>query len=148
MASIRSIWLEMKGILRSARKIINAELEPLNLSSAEGDILFHLLTGSNKLQQEQLAEQLDIGKAAVSRAVDSLESKGYVTRVRQHEDRRAYSVSLTDKALSVGADIRGIYERLYLLVTKGIADEEFIHIESLLSHVAVNLQFGGTKHVS
>ena len=84
MLSIQHIWLDMKEILRSARQKINAELEPLNLSSAEGDILFHLLTGSNNLQQEQLADRLDIGKAAVSRAVDSLEAKGYVTRTRQH----------------------------------------------------------------
>ncbi|MDU5082419.1 MarR family winged helix-turn-helix transcriptional regulator [Tissierella carlieri] len=143
MLSIRNIWLDMKGILRSARQIINAELEPLNLSGAEGDILFHLLTGSNKLQQEQLAEQLDIGKAAVSRVVDSLESKGYVMRIRQHEDRRAYSVSLTDKAFSVCSDIKDIYENLYMLVREGITDEEFIHIESLLSRVAANLQFRG-----
>ncbi|CAK7013693.1 MarR family transcriptional regulator [Tissierella sp.] len=145
MLSIRNIWLDMKGILRSARQIINAELEPLNLSGAEGDILFHLLTGSNKLQQEQLAEQLDIGKAAVSRVVDSLESKGYVMRIRQHEDRRAYSVSLTDKAFLVGSDIKDIYENLYVLVREGITDEEFIHIESLLSRVAANLQFRGDR---
>jgi MarR family transcriptional regulator for hemolysin len=145
MLLIRNIWLDMKEILRSARQIINAELEPLKLSGAEGDILFILLTGSNNFQQEQLAEQLDIGKAAVSRVIDSLESKGYVTRVRQNEDRRAYRVSLTDKAFSVGADIKGIYDRLYMLVRKGIADEEFIHIESLLSRVAANLQSLGDR---
>ena len=145
MLLIRNIWLDMKEILRSARQIINAELEPLKLSGAEGDILFILLTGSNNFQQEQLAEQLDIGKAAVSRVIDSLESKGYVTRVRQNEDRRAYRVSLTDKAFSVGEDIKGIYDRLYMLVRKGIADEEFIHIESLLSRVAANLQSLGDR---
>ena len=145
MLLIRNMWLDMKGVLRLARQIINAELEPLNLSGAEGDILFHLLTGSNKLQQEQLAEQLDIGKAAVSRVVDSLESKGYVMRVRQHENRRAYSVFLTDKAFSVGEDIKNIYDKLYMRVRKGIADEEFIHIESLLSRVAANLQSGRDK---
>lgn len=139
MLSIRSIWLDMKGILRSARQLINEELEPLNLSSAEGDILFLLLTGSNNLKQEQLAEQLDIGKAAVSRAVHSLESKGYVKRVRQDEDRRAYRVSLTDKAFSVGTRIKDIYEDLYVLVRTGIADEEILAIQSLLSRVATNL---------
>ena len=143
MLLIRNIWLEMKELLRSARQIINQELEPLNLSSAEGDILFLLLTGSDKLQQEQLAEQLDKGKAAVSRAVASLEAKGYVIRIRQNEDRRAYSVSLTDKAFSVGADIVGIYDRLYVLVRTGISDEEFIQIESLLSRAAANLQIRG-----
>jgi DNA-binding MarR family transcriptional regulator len=135
----------MKGVLRSARQIINAELEPLNLSGAEGDILFHLLTGSNNVQQEQLAERLDIGKAAVSRVVDSLESKGYVIRVRQHRDRRAYSVSLTEKAISAGTDITGIYEKLYTLVKKDITDEEINHIKSLLSRVAGNLQSLGDK---
>jgi len=121
------------------------ELEPLNLSSAEGDILFHLLTGSDGVQQEQLAEQLDIGKAAVSRAINSLENKGYVTRIRQHGDRRAYSVCLTDKAFLVGADIESIYNKLYMLARKGISDEELIHIRSMLSHVASNLQLSEDK---
>jgi DNA-binding MarR family transcriptional regulator len=119
--------------------MINAGLEPLGLSSAEGDILYLLLTGSNDLQQEQLAEQLDIGKAAVSRAVDSLVSKGYVTRIRQQQDRRAYSVSLTDKALTAGSDIKGIYDNLYALVRRGIADDEFVRIGSVLSRVEANL---------
>jgi DNA-binding MarR family transcriptional regulator len=119
--------------------MINAGLEPLGLSSAEGDILYLLLTGSNDLQQEQLAEQLDIGKAAVSRAVDSLVSKGYVTRIRQQQDRRAYSVSVTDKALTAGSDIKGIYDNLYALVRRGIADDEFVRIGSVLSRVEANL---------
>ncbi|NLZ38208.1 MAG: MarR family transcriptional regulator [Firmicutes bacterium] len=140
MLLIRNLWLAMKGILRSARLIINAELEPLNLSGAEGDMLFILLTGSDKLQQEQLAEQLDIGKAAVSRVIDSLESKGYVTRMRQEKDRRAYRVCLTAKALAVGENIKDIYDKLYLLASRGIADEEIKQVESLLSRVAENLQ--------
>lgn len=145
MPPIRSIWLAMKGVLRSARRIINEKLEPLNLSGAEGDILFLLLTGSNKLQQEQLAEQLDVGKAAVSRAVDSLESKGYVVRERRHDDRRAYSVSLTSKTSSAGGKITGIYNELYAQATKGITDDELVHIESLLSRVAQNLQSMGDR---
>jgi len=40
---------------------------------------------------------------------------------------------------------QGIYDRLYMLVRKGIADEEFIHIESLLSRVAANLQSLGDR---
>jgi DNA-binding MarR family transcriptional regulator len=145
LLSIQNVWLEMKDILRSARQRINGELEPLGLSSAEGDILFHLLTGCNHLQQEQLADRLDIGKAAVSRAVDSLEAKGYVERIRQQKDRRAYGITLTDKTVSAGADIVGIYERLYTLVKKGISEEEFGQIEALLSRVAANLQSPGDQ---
>lgn len=140
MLLVRNLWLDMKGVLRSARQAINAELEPLNLSGAEGDILFHLLTGSNHFQQERLAEQLDIGKAAISRAVDSLEAKGYVTRARQPEDRRAYRVSLTDKAIAIGAEVEGVYGRLYMVAKAGIADEELMRIQALLARVAANLK--------
>lgn len=143
MLTMRDIWLEMKGVLRAARQSINAGLEPLDLTSAEGDILFLLLTGSNHCQQEQLAQGLDIGKAAVSRAVDSLVGKGYVDRVRQPEDRRAYSVSLTARATAVGADIEGVYNNFYRRVKTGIAEEELAHIVSVLSRVAGNLQTAG-----
>ena len=129
-----------------ASQIINAGLEPMNLSGAEGDVLFLLLTGSNHLRQEQLAEQLDIGKAAISRVIDSLESKGYVMRIRQDEDRRAYSVSLTDKAFSVGPGIKDIYDRLYMRIRKEITDDELLRVESLLSRVAANLRTGGADH--
>ncbi len=60
---------------------------------------------------------------AVSRAVDSLESKGCVVHVRQHEDRRAYSV-LPIRPSRLVPIFRGVYDRLYALVRRGIADEE------------------------
>ncbi len=145
MLLIRKIWLDMKEILRLARQIIDTELEPLNLSGAEGDLLFLLLTGSNNLQQEQLAEQLDKGKAAVSRTVASLESKGYVIRVRNNSDKRAFNVTLTEKAFSVGEEIKEIYDELYVQVREGIADEEFIQVESLLKRVAENLKSQGER---
>lgn len=140
MLLIRNIWLDTKVILRLARQFIVAELEPLNISRAEGDILFLLLTGSNDLQQEQIADQLDIGKASVSRTISSLESKGFVVRTRQDTDKRAYIISLTKRALVIGAEVTGVYDRLYLLIRKGIANEKFMSIESLLTQITDNLK--------
>jgi len=145
MLLIRKIWLDMQEILLLARQNINAQLEPLNLSGAEGDLLFLLLTGSNNLNQEQLAKQLDKGKAAVSRTIASLESKGYVKRIRNNSDKRAYSVTLTDKAFSAGDNIKEIYDQLFTRVRNGIPDEEFIHLESLLTRVAANLKSQGDR---
>ncbi|HOD92608.1 MAG TPA: MarR family transcriptional regulator [Clostridia bacterium] len=133
----------MKGVIRTARKKINTELEPFDLTGIEGDLLFLLITGSNNLRQEQLAEQLDIGKAVVSRAVDSLESKGYVIRTRHTIDKRAYVISLTDKALKISHCITDIYDNLYNIARTGIADKDFIFVESLLSRISKNLQHNG-----
>ena len=143
LASISDLWMDMKRVLRSARLVINSELEPLNLSGAEGDILFHLINGCNNQQQEKLAESLDIGKAAVSRAVDSLEAKGFVMRTRHLVDKRAYCLSLTEKAYLVGADITGIYERLYSHVRSVISDEDLVNIKAILARVDLVLRSQG-----
>ena len=90
MAEIRDIWLHAHNMIRSARQIVNENLRPLNLSSAEGNILLHLLTQCQEMRQEALVEQLDISKPAVSRALDSLERKGFVTRQPDPDDRRAF----------------------------------------------------------
>src|SRR5512133_2893163 len=107
MPEIRDIWLHAHHMIRSARKIINEALHPLNLSSAEGNILLHLLTQSQEMNhqemgQEQLVEQLDISKPAVSRALDSLEQKGYVIRQEDPQDRRVHHIRLTDQARAFG----------------------------------------------
>lgn len=140
MLIVRNLWLHMKAVLRSARQIINRQLKTLGLSSAEGNILFLMLTGSNDVQQEQIAVQLDIGKAAVSRAVDSLVSKGYVVRTRQEQDKRAYSISLTDKAYQAGESITDIYNRTYALIKKSIPEGELERMESMLFRASENLQ--------
>jgi DNA-binding MarR family transcriptional regulator len=140
MSFVRGIWLNMKNILRLTRRMINAQLEPMNLSGPEGDILYHLLTGSNGLGQERLARQLDMGKAAMSRTIDALELKGYVARARHPSDRRAHIIFLTEKGALLEDGVRSAYDRLYRLAGKGIDDEEFSRIESLLCRVAANFQ--------
>lgn len=139
MPTIREFWLSMKSVLRLARQIINAELKPLKLTSAEGDILFHLLFENNGLTQEQLAERLDIGKAAVSRIVDSLVKKGYAKREHHLNDARANLIMLTSKANEIEKLISNIYNNIYESAKKGIPEEEFQRTAILLDRVNDNL---------
>ena len=136
MAEIRSIWLHAHNMIRSGRQIINKNLRPLGLSSAEGNILLHLFTQGQEMGQEQLVEQLDVSKPAVSRTLNALETKGYVTRQRDPGDRRAHRVRLTDKALEIGPAVEQIYNHVYTLAMQGISQEEleyFVHLFSRMS---------------
>jgi MarR family transcriptional regulator, transcriptional regulator for hemolysin len=138
MAEIRYVWLHANNIIRSARLIINQNLRPLNLSSAEGNILLHLLTQGQEMGQEQLVEQLDVSKPAVSRALDSLEAKGYVTREQDPEDRRAHRVRLTDKARAIGPEVEQVYNHVYTLALQGVSQEEFDLFIKLFARVSQN----------
>lgn len=138
MSEIKDIWLHAHNMIRSARHIINENLRPLNLSSAEGNILLHLLTQGHEMGQEQLVEQLDISKPAVSRALNSLEAKGYVTLQQDPDDRRAHRVLLTGKALEIGPVVEQVYNRVYTLALQGITQDEFDYFVKLFSRMAEN----------
>jgi MarR family transcriptional regulator for hemolysin len=135
MSEIRDIWLHAHNMIRSARQIVNKDLRPLGLSSAEGNILF---SQGQEMGQEQLVEQLDVSKPAVSRALNSLEIKGYVTRQRDPDDKRAQRVRMTDKALEIRPAVEQIYNHVYTLAIQGISQEELDYFDSLFRRLSEN----------
>jgi MarR family transcriptional regulator, transcriptional regulator for hemolysin len=136
MAGIRDIWLFANNIIRSSRQIINEELRPLNLSSAEGNILLHLLTQNDESPQEVIVEQLDVSKPAVSRALESLAQKGYVARHKDPVDRRASRIRLTDKARQIAPQIEQIYNGVFAIAAQGISDKEISDFIDLFGRVS------------
>ena len=125
-------------MLRSARQIINENLYPLGLSSAEGNVLLHLFTQGQEMGQEQLVAQLDVSKAAVSRTLNSLEKKGYVTRQRDPDDNRAHRIRLTDKALEIGPAIEQVYNHIFTLAVQGISQVELDYFMNLFNRISEN----------
>lgn len=136
MPDIRDIWPLANNILRSARQMVNEELKPLNLSSSEGNILLHLLTQDQVLGQEEIVEQLDISKPAVSRALESLEAKGYIVREVDASDKRAKRVLLTTKAMEISGRIEIIYSEIFSIAVKGVSENEIEDFIKLFARVS------------
>jgi MarR family transcriptional regulator, transcriptional regulator for hemolysin len=124
MPDIQDIWPLAHNILRSARLMINDELKPLDLSSSEGNILLHLLTQDQVLGQEEIVEQLDISKPAVSRALETLELKGYIVREVNPADKRARRVLLTGRAMEISSRIERIYSEIFSIAAQGLTEDE------------------------
>jgi DNA-binding MarR family transcriptional regulator len=136
MPDIRDIWPLANNILRSARQMVNEELKPLNLSSSEGNILLHLLTQDQVLGQEELVEQLDVSKPAVSRALESLESKGFIVREVDPADKRARRVLLTAKAMEIGLRVEAVYSEIFSIATQGVPQNEIEDFIKLFARVS------------
>ncbi|GIP45342.1 hypothetical protein J45TS6_38010 [Paenibacillus sp. J45TS6] len=83
---------------------------------------FAILT---KVQREgpclsvHLAQYLEIKAASITYLVDSLEQRGYVTRLDNPEDRRSHRITLTDK----GNDV------LYIPEMDQSVKEQFEHLD-------------------
>jgi len=147
MSEIRDIWLHAHNMIRSGRQIINKNLQPLGISSAEGNILLHLLTQSPEMAQEQLVDQLDVSKPAISRALASLDAKGYITRQLDTDDKRAHWIRLTNKALEIGPAIEQAYNHVFTLALQGISQEELDYFMKLFSRISENFAREQTAEV-
>lgn len=58
------------------------------------------------LRLQVLAEEMFLDKSRASRVIDTLERKGYVSRVEDDEDRRAVRIQATDAGRELYAKIR------------------------------------------
>ncbi|KAF0194192.1 MAG: MarR family transcriptional regulator transcriptional regulator for hemolysin [Bacillota bacterium] len=138
MSSISDVWSVANNIIRSGRMILNEKLKPLGLSSAEANILLQLITVGDMVRQEDIVEQLDVSKPAVSRALDILEHKGFVTRERDLSDKRACLVMLTPRANAAASLLKETYEQIVKIAEAGLVAEDTAVFVAVFQKVSDN----------
>ncbi|MEW9122735.1 MAG: MarR family winged helix-turn-helix transcriptional regulator [Thermotaleaceae bacterium] len=92
-------------LYRQSQVYFNHALKEFDITSAEYALLLYLYK-KDEISQEDLSAYLYIDKAAIARAVKSLEQKGYVTRYKDEADKRFNRVCLSDKAKGLENEIK------------------------------------------
>ncbi|MFA5448366.1 MAG: MarR family transcriptional regulator [Sphaerochaeta sp.] len=88
---------------------LNNALKPFDLTSGEVGIMRSLYMQEDRTQEE-LSLLLSIDKAAIARAVKSLEKKEYLRRICDSRDKRCNRLFLTDKAKDLQSSIEPIID--------------------------------------
>ncbi|HTV05972.1 MAG TPA: MarR family transcriptional regulator [Acidobacteriaceae bacterium] len=78
-----------------AAQVFAGMLEPLGLAPADAGIL-RLLGVEPGMSQQELAGRLGMHASRLVAVIDALEERGLVARETNREDRRIYSLALTD----------------------------------------------------
>lgn len=137
--TMQEFWKKLKCLLSLSRSAINDRLGQLGLTSAAGDIIFHLSGEESGLPQETLCQRLSIGKAAISRTVDALEQKGLAQRARHPGDARSFLVSLTKEGWGISAQVRAAYDSVFRDISRGIRKEDLANVSLLLDRILRNM---------
>ena len=85
--------------------------------------------------QEEIARELCVNKSTVTRNLNYLEEKGYITRVPLKNDKRQFSVYPTEKMLSVLPEIKKASLEWIELLSEGIPKEELEIFNSVLNRM-------------
>lgn len=97
---------EMIGVLARRRyQTADREMAAIGLNHTEARLLSLLSEAGGESAQDALSNQLHIDRSNAGRALKRLEQDGYITRVRDEADRRAFLVQLTGKGRRAVRDI-------------------------------------------
>ncbi len=90
------------------------------------------------ISQEELASSIRCDKATVTRAMQRLESQGYVERKHSTEDGRVNLVYLTDKAHNFKPTLFSILSDWTDILARGLSSKERKQVIDLLSRLVEN----------
>lgn len=122
-------------ICRNIRRIKNQEMAAFQLRSVHVSCLYYLYLFGN-LTATEMCEHCEEDKATVSRALEYLESSGYIVCHVKNTRRYKSPWSLTEKGRSVGQQIAQKTNAILSEVSSELSPEEravFYHCLSVIS---------------
>jgi len=125
-------------ISRNIRKIKNLEMAEYSLRSSHVSCLYHLYL-TEGLTATDLCERCEEDKATISRALEYLESNGYLTCESKNAKRYKSPLLLTDLGREAGGKIAGKINRVLDEVSIGLTDEERVAFYRSLAIISNNL---------
>ena len=85
--------------------------------------------------QEELARELCINKSTVTRNLNYLEEKEYISRIPLPNDKRQFSIYPTQKMLNVLPEVKSASSEWMVLLSDGIPKEELDIFNSVLERM-------------
>ena len=126
-------------INRCIRKIKNLEMAEYGLRSAHISCLYYLY-GEHDLTATDLCERCEEDKATISRALDYLESNGYITCESKSAKRYKSPLLLTEKGKEVSRQIAEKINRVLDEVSAGLSEAERVSFYRSLSIISNHLE--------
>lgn len=128
----------ISAIYRHMQVLISAELSPYRIGS--GQYIFLMAIASRQpITQKELSQRLLIDKTTTAKAIAKLEAEGYVRREPDPVDNRYHLLYLTDSGRETVPQVQTALARVKNKTRKGITDEQYDLLLSLLQIVLRNL---------
>ena len=124
----------LNNISRSQAIYRNSRITASDLNSCHYAFVISICRKPGR-SQEEIARDLCLNKSTVARALNSLETNGYILRTPLPNDKRQFSVHPTEKMLAVLPEVRKASEEWRDQLSEGIPEEEMEIFNSVLERM-------------
>jgi DNA-binding MarR family transcriptional regulator len=131
----------LNSIRQSLFAYLESELSRHSISGiapSHGDIL-HILDKKGTLHLRDLTELSLKDKSTITAVISHLEKNGYVTRVRDGNDKRLVNIQVTEKAARIKPSLEKISEKMNAQLFEGLSSEEKVTLFKLMSRISHNV---------
>lgn len=125
-------------IYRHGRIMHDRAVKQFNLTGQQMGYLKYI-TRHPGIPQEELAKYLKIDKGSVAKAIRDMVDKGYISRQQNPNDRRAYCLFPTEKAIDIARCGEVHAAEFEQQLTKGMTEEEIKTFKILLAKISENM---------
>ncbi|WP_277186735.1 MarR family winged helix-turn-helix transcriptional regulator [Caballeronia sp. BR00000012568055] len=127
--------------LSKARNVLVARtdvaLKPLDLTSRQIGVVLMLASGRARTPQE-LSREMSYDSGSMTRMLDRLEKKGFLSRTRSDADRRIVELSLTERGRDAAARLPQIGAAVLNEQLQGFTRAELDTLTGLLARIIGN----------
>jgi DNA-binding MarR family transcriptional regulator len=134
----RNFGFILNDVARLLRTAFDRRVRSLGLTRSQWWVLNHLFRNDGVTQSE-LADILEVEKATLGRLLDRLETKGWVRRESDADDRRAKRVFLTEEVEPALKGMRAAAADLRRDALAGLSAEDQTRFVDALLAVKANL---------
>ncbi|KEJ00060.1 MarR family transcriptional regulator [Clostridium botulinum A2B7 92] len=132
-------------IYRASQGYLDEALKKYELSSGTYPFILALYDNEG-ISQNVLSEYVKVDKALSARAIKRLIELGYVEKIINSKDARAYKLYLTEKAKTVVPEVRKALDGWLHRITNGLTEEEKETAECLLQNMYMNIKESKVKN--
>jgi MarR family transcriptional regulator, transcriptional regulator for hemolysin len=124
---------------RQWRRAVDRRLQPFGLTEATWLPLIHLARAPGPMRQKDLAASLVLDGSSVVRLLDALEASGLIERRGENTDRRAKTITLTSRGLSIIDQVEAASQAVRNATLIGLSSEQIDIATEALELVCRNL---------
>ncbi|ABX18143.1 MarR family winged helix-turn-helix transcriptional regulator [Burkholderia multivorans] len=125
-------------VARLHGRLYDRRAKRLGLTRAQSRVLAYL-TWKGEMNQARLAEWLEITPISLTRLLDRMASYGWIERIANDDDRRAFVIRLTDKSREIFPQMLEVGDTVADDGLRGFTQEERDTLVRLLGRVRRNL---------
>lgn len=133
-----SIGYVLRDTYRGFSRVLHAKIAPHGVSIGQWYFL-RVLWGEDGLTQRELSQRVGMMEPTTVTALNGMEKRGYVKRVRNSKDRRKINIFLTDKGRALKARLLPYVPEINRLASRNISEADLETLRSLLAAMKKNL---------